>query len=345
MRKNKMMRLASMLLVVTLLSTCVISGTFAKYTSQDSASDTARVAKWGVELQVAGALYEGSYKSDNTPVTWTDANAAGVSVNASADEDVVAPGTAGNTGLSFSLNGTPEVSGTVKTTIKYENIYLNTGKYGVMVKLGLITEAEYNTIMTAAGTDAEKKLYTESAGTYTVATAYSPSAEYYTVEDYVNLTENYYPVEYKMTGTTTKYNDSYTTATTADTLAGLVAAMATNLGTPDNSTPVEDGLTTKTYTQSFTPNQSLATVLKIEDQNITWKWDIENGADGEGDNACMYCKADTILGNLMSGSTAVVKLDTTAGTATAPTAAAGTSANDYNLETQFDINITVTQVD
>ncbi|MFR0985955.1 MAG: hypothetical protein ACLSFZ_04975 [Frisingicoccus sp.] len=45
MKKNRMMRLASSLLVLTLLTTCVISGTFAKYTTQAGGSDTARVAK------------------------------------------------------------------------------------------------------------------------------------------------------------------------------------------------------------------------------------------------------------------------------------------------------------
>ena len=46
MKKNRMMRLASILLVCVLLTTSVISGTFAKYTSTVAATDTARVAKW-----------------------------------------------------------------------------------------------------------------------------------------------------------------------------------------------------------------------------------------------------------------------------------------------------------
>ena len=57
MKKNKMMRLASAVLVCTLLTTSVISGTFAKYTSTSSASDNARVAKWGVTLAANGLLY------------------------------------------------------------------------------------------------------------------------------------------------------------------------------------------------------------------------------------------------------------------------------------------------
>ena len=47
MRKNRMMRLASALLILTMVTTCAISGTFAKYVTSDSGTDTARVAKWG----------------------------------------------------------------------------------------------------------------------------------------------------------------------------------------------------------------------------------------------------------------------------------------------------------
>ena len=50
MKKNRMMRLASILLVCVLLTTSVISGTFAKYTSTASGSDTARVAKWSFNV-------------------------------------------------------------------------------------------------------------------------------------------------------------------------------------------------------------------------------------------------------------------------------------------------------
>ena len=47
MRKNRMMRLASVLLVLCLLTTSVISGTFAKYVTTVGGRDEARVARWG----------------------------------------------------------------------------------------------------------------------------------------------------------------------------------------------------------------------------------------------------------------------------------------------------------
>ena len=46
MKKNKMMRIASALLVAVILTTCAISGTFAKYVTSTPGSDSARVAKF-----------------------------------------------------------------------------------------------------------------------------------------------------------------------------------------------------------------------------------------------------------------------------------------------------------
>ena len=43
MKKNVMMRVASALLVAVLLSTCTISGTFAKYVTTSSGNDNAEV--------------------------------------------------------------------------------------------------------------------------------------------------------------------------------------------------------------------------------------------------------------------------------------------------------------
>ena len=77
------MRSASVLLVATLLTTSVISGTLAKYTTQDAAEDTARVAKWGVELQAIGNLYGDTYK--DLIVTENDTNATVQSVDRTAD--------------------------------------------------------------------------------------------------------------------------------------------------------------------------------------------------------------------------------------------------------------------
>ena len=95
MKKNYMMRLAAVLLVLVLLSTCVISGTFAKYTTKGTATDEAQVAKWGVKVTAPNeeSLFAKTY---------------GDTVESSGEYDVVAPGTSGAL-ADFTISGTPEV--------------------------------------------------------------------------------------------------------------------------------------------------------------------------------------------------------------------------------------------
>lgn len=51
MKKNVMMRVAALLMVCVLATTCGISGTFAKYATEYTGSDNATVAKWKVSVE------------------------------------------------------------------------------------------------------------------------------------------------------------------------------------------------------------------------------------------------------------------------------------------------------
>lgn len=99
MKKNIMMRLSALLLVAVLLTTCVISGTFAKYTTADSATDTAKVAAWGIKLKVAGddVLYDDEKTGDEVTAVKVTSNA------------LAAPGTYQKL-ATVNLTGTPEVA-------------------------------------------------------------------------------------------------------------------------------------------------------------------------------------------------------------------------------------------
>ena len=106
MRKNKMMRLASGLLVAVLLTTCAISGTFAKYVTTKSGSDTARVAKWGVTIEAESFnMFTDKYEKDDTTATFTGS----YSVQSADGKDVFAPGTEGSF-ADIAITGTPEVA-------------------------------------------------------------------------------------------------------------------------------------------------------------------------------------------------------------------------------------------
>lgn len=129
MKKNKMMRLASGLLVAVLLTTSMISGTYAKYVTTASGSDSARVAKWGVEVYAdASDAFMNEYASHDT------ATYAGVTVKSIDDKKVVAPGTSSaditDGAFVFSISGTPEVATEVSIDItSLSDVYLANGTY------------------------------------------------------------------------------------------------------------------------------------------------------------------------------------------------------------------------
>ena len=94
MKKNKTMRLAAILLVCVLLTTSVISGTFAKYTSEATGSDSARVAKWAFEVNDAAITATNSFKFDLFNTVYEVGTTAD-DVDVKDTETIIAPGTEG----------------------------------------------------------------------------------------------------------------------------------------------------------------------------------------------------------------------------------------------------------
>lgn len=132
MKKNNMFRIASVLLVAVLLSTCVISGAFAKYTASAEAKDTARVAKFGITVEAGegDGIFAKTYDADS--------DYAGLAVDA--QTDVVAPGTEG-TLAAFQIKGTAEVAVAVKVeatdlTLSNWMIDANTFYCPIVIKVG-----------------------------------------------------------------------------------------------------------------------------------------------------------------------------------------------------------------
>ncbi len=118
MKTNKMMRLASILLVAVMISTCAISGTFAKYVTRAEGSDTARVAKFGVVVQALSGIFSTTYEGTDT-----------VTVLSSNSDKVIAPGTTG-TAVAFTISGSPEVDVHVDVTLgSYTRVTLPVGEY------------------------------------------------------------------------------------------------------------------------------------------------------------------------------------------------------------------------
>ena len=162
MKKNITMRIAAFLFILTMISTCAFATTFAKYVTSGEATDTARVAKWGVEVEVTGDAAFSKYYKDAA----VEADAATLTV--SAEQKVVAPGTNG-TLLTLSIAGTPEVDAkvTIDFSIDLANWTVASGEYCPLVfKVNGTPIAMTTTVdaLEAALVDAIKATYQCNAG-------------------------------------------------------------------------------------------------------------------------------------------------------------------------------------
>lgn len=124
MKKTKLMRAALLLLVLTLITSCFVGGTFAKYVTEGDSTDSARVAKWGVRIIANGATFAKDYDAKVNVGTITK------SVVSADDSKVVAPGTSGSM-VQMTLTGKPEVAVRVNyvADFKVENWTVNGNFY------------------------------------------------------------------------------------------------------------------------------------------------------------------------------------------------------------------------
>lgn len=111
MKKNAMLKIAAILMVAVLLTTCAISSTFAKYSTKEveKTSNSAQVAKWGLYITAAEGteqLFLDTYDAGDA-----DATVQGAKVSGETRAIVVAPGTENSSeAFEISITGTPEVS-------------------------------------------------------------------------------------------------------------------------------------------------------------------------------------------------------------------------------------------
>lgn len=106
MKRNKLFLLGLFVVFAAVLSLSLVSSTFAKYTSTNSDSDTARVAKWGVAISAANFdSFDAAYAKDDDSATTIST----VSVVSANSENVLAPGTTRNL-VGLAISGAPEVA-------------------------------------------------------------------------------------------------------------------------------------------------------------------------------------------------------------------------------------------
>ena len=104
-KKNLIVKATALMAALTLSTSCFVGGTFAKYVSSSTGSDTARVANWGVTVSASAETFAKEYETDDTAV-----KAKGVITNSVVSTDnVVAPGTSGKM-VAIEITGIPEVA-------------------------------------------------------------------------------------------------------------------------------------------------------------------------------------------------------------------------------------------
>ena len=316
MKKNWTMRVALLLVALTLITSCFVSGTFAKYVTSADASAQARVAKFGVQLTIDGGdLFAEKYATDDETYDGEfSVEAAENEANATVQYDkVVAPGTpAKDKGpavvdvsattkapadeavkpVTFGITGTPEVA--VRVTFEFGEDFKD-------VCLPAGTYTDFTKVVAYEGEDEEL------AGTY----------GYYGT---FTLTNDYYPVVFTLTQTKGATDDAPVAEPITGSLTQIVTALAEQFEAVD-----------------YDPN----TVLDAE-FTLTWEWVFETDEENDipvvpgtvgGESVDVRDMADTFLGNYV------------AGVATDDNIIAIADDAEVSVEIAYSLTITVTQID
>ena len=107
MKKMNTTKLMAVLVALCLITSTFVGSTLAKYVTDGTANDTARVAKWGVTVTSVNAADSTMFKKEYAKDDNTFTLAANTVV--STTDDVIAPGTKGDL-ADVVVAGTPEVA-------------------------------------------------------------------------------------------------------------------------------------------------------------------------------------------------------------------------------------------
>lgn len=124
-KKNWTLRAAVLMLALVLITSCFVGGTFAKYVTGGSGTDSARVAKFGVTVTANGDVFAKEYATDDQTVVGT------IAKSVISTDKVVAPGTK-STGdfVAATVTGTPEVAVRVSYKLDTASLQLENWKDG-----------------------------------------------------------------------------------------------------------------------------------------------------------------------------------------------------------------------
>lgn len=124
-KKNWTLRAAVLMLALVLITSCFVGGTFAKYVTSKSGTDSARVAKFGVTVTANGDVFAKEYDINDQAVVGT------IAKSVISTDKVVAPGTTSNGNfVAATITGTPEVAVRVSYKLDAATLQLENWKDG-----------------------------------------------------------------------------------------------------------------------------------------------------------------------------------------------------------------------
>jgi hypothetical protein len=296
MKKNTIMRIASVLMVATLITTCAISGTFAKYVTRAEGKDSARVAKWGVLLTVDGGAFADKYAA--TDEAYLEDGGVYSVVSSVEGEQVVAPGTSAeeaNLAYVATVKGTPEVA--TRYTLEgkaVKDVVLKAGEYTDYTKLVKADDGSYgytgtfelakdyapvkwNLVIEGKGQtlDVATALYDNlPAANLAQAEAYGLTREGCSIWDAIVIIK-------KVAG-----NDGY---------KNIVEAALGQIVSGGRNFELEAGDGTFKLSYDFDANKEMDFKFTLD-----WAWAFESGEEIE-DGIYEFDAADTYLGNVAAG--------------------------------------------
>ena len=122
-KKNWTLRAAVLMLALVLITSCFVGGTFAKYVTSGSGTDSARVAKFGVTVTANGDVFAKEYDTNDQTVVGT------IAKSVISTDRVVAPGTESNGDfVAATVTGTPEVAVRVSYKLDAASLQLENWK-------------------------------------------------------------------------------------------------------------------------------------------------------------------------------------------------------------------------
>ena len=151
MKKSWVSRFAGLVLVLTLISSSLVAGTYAKYTTTVTATDSVTVAKWQADLEGVGTTTTGAVTFD----------LIGTLSDTGVDGNLLAPGTVGSFALDYDTDDsqvarnvtiTLDASGPL-AALSHLKFYSDSGRTTEIVPAaGILSLMNTNFAATAAGT-------------------------------------------------------------------------------------------------------------------------------------------------------------------------------------------------